>query len=97
MTMEVSRAVSLIYLFIRQILLQAALLASIAQKGGEGTQAEVIMVLSGELLHSQGVKCVHLLGQNLRNENRGGNNLSLHKPLCFFRKSYRDTRLSPRT
>lgn len=62
MTMEVSRAVSLIYLFIRQILLQAALLASIAQKGGECTQAKVIMVLSGELLHSQGVQCVHLLG-----------------------------------
>lgn len=83
-TMEVLRAVSLTYLFIKQILLHAALLASIAQKGGERTEAEVIMVLPGELLHSQGVKCVHLLGQDLGNGNRGGNNLSLHKPFCFI-------------
>lgn len=69
-TMEVSRAGSLIYLFIRQILLQAALLASIAQQGGERTEAKVIVVLPGELLHSQGVERVHLLGQNLGDGNR---------------------------
>lgn len=43
----------LAYLFISQIWLEAALLAGIAQKGSEGAQAKVVMVLSGELLHSQ--------------------------------------------
>lgn len=41
------------YLFVAQIRLQAALLASVAHEGGEGAEAEVIVVLFGELLHGQ--------------------------------------------
>lgn len=67
------RAGAPIYLFIRQIRLQAALLAGVAQEGRESTQAKVIVVLPGELLHSQRVECVHFLGQNLGKEHREGN------------------------
>lgn len=56
------------HLFVRQPRLQAALLARVAQQGGEGAKAEVIVVLPGELLHGQGVQRVHLLGQDLEDK-----------------------------
>ena len=57
--------------------------------GSEGTQAEVIVVLSGELLHSQRVKRVHLLGQNLEAKTEEG---TIHFPInpsASCRDSYR--------
>lgn len=57
------------YLLIGQIRLHAALLACIAQEGGESAQAEVIMVLPGQLLRGQRVQGAHLLGQDLGKEN----------------------------
>ena len=68
-------AVSLTHLFIRQVGLQTALLAGIAQEGGERPQAEVVMVLSGQLLHGQRVQRVYLLGQDLGSRNGAGGSI----------------------
>ena len=90
------KTASSVYLFIRQVGLQAALFASIAQEGGEGTQAEVIVVLSGELLHSQRVERVHLLGQNLEAKTEEGTIHFLINPSASCRDSYRYKKVGAR-
>lgn len=72
---------ALTHLFVRQVGLQTALLARVAQEGGEGPQAEVVVVLSGQLLHGQRVQRVHLLGQNLGAETERGTLSAPETPL----------------
>lgn len=88
------KTTSSVYLFIRQVGLQARFCQHSA--GGEvrGTQAEVIVVLSGELLHSRGKKRVHLLGQNL--EAKTENHPFPHKSSASCRDSYRYKKVGAR-
>lgn len=53
------------YFFIWNIEAGAALLSGVAKQRGESPEAEVIVVLLRQLLHSQGVKGEHLFRQDL--------------------------------
>lgn len=53
------------YLFVRNAATGPSLFPSVAQQRGESTQAEIIMVLLGQLLHGQRVEGEDLLSQEL--------------------------------